>query len=358
MIRFLRDSTLAAVLSFVLVFLVAEVGVRQAEANLPVDPGKWPRIEIAQKLDRLDRAIHRRDRFDVIFVGSSVIAGGIEPVVFTDESGRSAFNAAWAGATARTSAAWVANIIEPLAAPQTIVLGIQTGEMNDNSPKNQITYRKFMRSPGFKQTTESLTARVTSWFERLSYFVKFRFAFRTPTVLFNKDRGALERAKIRKEIGERGRRVEEPISYAFRDKFATNFYDKNLVDLSLDGPEFQSLVDVALEMQDRGVNFVLIGTPVTDDYWSIHDDPAGDEERFRDALQRFQQETGATVIDAIDAFPTSDPFRDPVHLDVEGRIPFSEALAKKWSDISSADSGWFTVHCRGTTVPSCRVRGS
>lgn len=354
--RFFRDSGFATLMAFVLVFAVAEGAVRTIHAGLPVDPGKWPRIEIAQKLDKLDRAIRSGRSFDVVLAGSSVMAGGIDPVVFTRHSDVSSYNAAWAGATGRTSAAWIADIIEPLAHPEIVVLGIQTGELNDNGPKNQITYKAFATSPGYEQTRSSLGGRVTSWFERLSYFFRFRRIFRTPTAVFGKDRAALERTKVRKEVGERGRRVEEPITYVFRDKFAKNFYEKNLVDLHLGGKEYRSLVRLARTLEDRGARLILLGTPVTEDFYSIHDDPAGAKMVFREMLKRFQRDTGATVIEAGDAFPTSAPFRDPVHLDIEGRVAFSKALAETWSKIASHEGGWFTVACRGSSAPVCRTR--
>lgn len=355
--RFFKHSGFATVIAFVLVFALVESAVRTAHANLPVDPGKWPRIEIAQKLDRMDREIsQQREVFDVVFVGSSVMAGGVDPVVFTRASGVSSFNAAWAGATARTSAAWVRNVVHPLAHPDVVVLGIQTGEMNDNGPKNQITYKKFVSAPGYKQTSRAMSARVTEWLEKLSYFVKFRLAFRTPTSVFNKDKGALERAKVRKEIGERGKRVEKPITYKFRKKFEVNFYDKNLLNFQLGGKEYRSLVKLSKALERRGTKLILIGTPVTEDYYPIHDDPRGAKIEFRGTLRRFQRETGSTVIDAIDAFPTSSPFRDPVHLDIEGRKPFSEALAARWSELATTSGGWYRMSCKGSVSPSCELR--
>lgn len=355
--NFMRSSGIVSLLSFLLVLGGTEVGVRQLSAGLPVDPGKWPRIEIAQKLDRLDREIRRGEDFEVVFVGSSVMAGGVDPVQFTNASGVSSYNAAWAGGTGRTSAMWALDVVEPLAEPEVILLGVQSGELNDNGPKNQITHRKFIESPGYQQTTTNLARRFEGKISKISDLIRYRLAFRTPTVLFKKDRKALQAVEARKEIGARGRRVEEPVKYRFNLKFQTGFPEKNLANLSYGGREYRAIVRLHNELADRGVKLVVMVTAVTDDYYTIHADPEGDKRRFHKLIERFHRETGATVIDASDAFPSWKPFRDPVHLDVEGRRAMSHALAKRWKRIANAESGWFEVTCSGSEEePTCRLR--
>lgn len=355
----MRNSGFATFFGFLLVFLLMEATVRQVRANLPVDPGKWPRIEIAQKLDQMDREVARGRNFQVVFLGSSVVAGSIDPVAFTKSSRKSSFNAGFAGSAARVSAAWGRDVVEPLLHPQVFVLGVQSGELNDNGPKNQITYRKFMTSPGYKQTTSDFARRVEGWLSRLSDFLRYRLAFRTPTSLFGKDKAALEATEVRKEVGARGRRVEEPIEYRIREKFREGFFAKNLVDLSFGGREYRSLVRLHKQLEERGVELVLMSTPVTEDYYQMHEDPEGDRAAFERLLDRFQRDTGATVIDATDAFPSSAPFRDPVHLDVEAREPFSAALGESWEEITSSSSGSrFEVKCEGEAAPRCRVEAA
>jgi hypothetical protein len=355
--RFLRNSGFATLFGFLLVFLLMEATVRQVRADLPVDPGKWPRIEIAQKLDKMDREVSRGRNFEVVFLGSSAVAGSVDPVQFTKASHVSSFNAAFAASAARVSAAWGRDVVEPLLHPQVFVVGVQSGEVNDNGPKNQITYRKFMSSPGYKQTTSDFVLQVEGWLEKLSHFLRYRLAFRTPATLFGKDKAALKATEVRKEVGARGRRVEEPVEYRVREKFREGFFAKNLADLSFGGKEYRSLVRLHRQLKTRGVELVLMSTPVTEDYYQMHEDPEGDRAAFERLLDRFQRDTGATVIDAANAFPTSAPFRDPVHLDVEARGPFSAALGARWEEIVSSSGRRFEVRCRGEVAIECRVEG-
>lgn len=356
--NFMRSSGLVTLFSFLLVFGTTEVGVRKISTALPVDPGKWPRIEIAQKLDRMDREIRRGQDFEVVFVGSSVMAGGVDPVQFTNASGVSSYNAAWAGGTGRTNAMWTLDVVEPLAEPEVVVLGVQSGELNDNGPKNQITYRKFIGSPGYQQTTDNLARRFEGEISKISDLIRYRLVFRTPSVLLKNEREALRAVEARKQIGARGRRVEEPVKYRFNLKFQTGFPEKNLADLSYGGKEYRAIVRLHNRLQQRGVKLVLMITAVTDDYYSIHADPEGDRKRFHDLIRRFQRETGATVIDAADAFPSWKPFRDPVHLDIEGRRAMSHALAQGWDRIASAGAEWLEVSCGGSELePTCSVKG-
>jgi hypothetical protein len=353
--KFMRSSWMATLCGFVMVFVLVEAITSQVRAGLPVAPGKWPRTEIAQKLDRMDRAISRGHRFDVVFAGSSVMAGGVDPVAFTKASGESSYNAAWAGATARTSVLWLRDVIEPLAAPKVVVLGLQSGELNDNAPKSTRTYRKFVKAPGYKQMTSLLRRQPERWLEKVSNFFRYRIAFRSPANLFRKDRAALKDAWARKTIGPRGIRDEEPTGYHFRDKFRRKFYDNNLVNLSFGGKEYRAVARLNRQFARLGVKLIFMATPVTADYYSIHDSPQRDRARYRSLVERFHKETGGTVIDAADAFPTSTPFRDPIHLDIDARAELAEALAEKWPKISTACKEWFKVKCKGNADPECRV---
>lgn len=352
----MRASGIISLLSFLLVLAGIDVRVPQPDVGLPVDPAKWPRIEIAQKLDRMDREIGRGEAFEVVFVGSSTMAGGVDPVHFTRASGVSSYNAAWAGATGRTSAMWTLDVVEPLAEPDVIVLGVQSGELNDNGPKLQITHRKFVESSGYRQARTILARRSEEKISNLAEWIRYRLSTRKPTASFKSDRKALRAVDPRKEIGARGRRVDEPVNYRFNLKFQTGFPAKNLAELSYGGPEYRAIVRLHNELADRGVELVVMVTAVTQDYYAVHSDPAGDKRRFHELIRRFRRETGATVIDASGAFPSSEVFRDPVHLDLEGRLALSHALGRRWDAIARADSGWFRVTCGGSPEqPSCRI---
>lgn len=355
MARFVKSSRLATFLSFILVLMGVEAAVQQVRADLPVDPDKWPRTEIAQKLNQLDRAIKKGRRFDVVFAGSSVMAGGVDPIAFSKASGVSSYNAAWAGATSRTSAMWIHDVVDTLVHPEVVVLGLQTGELNDNGPKNQRGFRKFKSAPGYRQAIRKMFMdNVFRWLEEISTSFKYRLAFREPRN-FARDKAALKRTRVRKRIGARGRRVEDPTGYHFRDKFKNNFYENNLVRLAFGGREYRAARRLHGQLAESGAQLILMATPVTKDYWRMHDHPKRDKRALRALFRRFQNQTGGTVIDVIDAFPTSVPFRDPVHLDIDARKELARTLADGWQRIAASRGGWFEVKCRGNLRPQCRL---
>lgn len=348
-------STYLSFFSFALVLALLEVSARLAAPGLPVDPGKWPRAEIAQKLDQIHGMTDDGQMADVIFVGSSMMAGGIDPVAFTKRSDVTSYNAGFAGPSTRTVTPWTVDILEPLLDPEVVVIGVQTRELNDNAPKGQTMYDKFINSPGYKQASASAANRLEGELEGWSFFLRYRRAFRRPADLFSSDKAALAEAKVRKTIGPRGTRVEESVQYRATDKFVTTLYDKMLVDFAVGGVEYDALIELHNDLEERGVRLVVVSMPVTSDYDAIHADPVGDVKAYHDLLDRFQEQTGDTIIDAEDGFPTSAAFREPIHLDIEGRAAFGLALADAWDDIMASEGGRWRLACDGSEAPTCEL---
>src|SRR3954454_25119735 len=97
-----RRNSGAVMFSFAFVVVAIEVVARMMAPDLPVDPGEWPRVEIAQKLEQMRSYADEGKPVDVVFAGSSMMASGIDPVAFTGASGESSYNAGFAGPSART----------------------------------------------------------------------------------------------------------------------------------------------------------------------------------------------------------------------------------------------------------------
>lgn len=342
-----------------MMLIVVELAARMIAPSLEVDPGKWPRIEIAQKLDQIEDLANKGRKVEVLFAGSSMMAGGVDPVAFTEASGRTSYNAAFAGPSMRTITPWVLDVVEPLLRPEIVVVGIQSRELSDNGPKNIVMYEKFVGSPGYKQTKGAITNRLEGDLEELSHFLKYRRALRTPSRLFASDEAseaALADANVRQVIGERGTRVEDPVDYRSPAKLITGLYEKTLVDFSVGGPEYDALVKLERELDAQGVQLVLLNMPVTDDYWGAHADPEGDRAAYHALIEDFVADTGVTLIDAEDGFGSSVAFRDPVHLDIEGRRALAVALADSWERIAAGRGAGFDLSCDGAAEPDCRLR--
>ena len=353
--RKINKSGYVSFFSFALVLALLEVSARLAAPSLPVDPGKWPRAEIAQKLDQIHDMVSDRETAEVVFVGSSMMAGGIDPVAFTESSGVTSYNAGFAGPTIRTITPWTVDIVEPLLHPKVVVVGMQSREMNDNAPKGETMYDKFITSPGYKQAASSVANRFEGELEALSFFLRYRRAFRRPADLFSSDAAALEDAKVRKEIGPRGSRIEDAGTYRAADKFINTLYRKMLIDFTVGGVEYDALVQLHEDLEARGVRLVVLSMPVTDDYAPIHADPVGDMAAYHEVLDRFASETGVTIIDAEDAFPNPEVFREPIHLDIEARASFARGIAEAWPSVMESEGGRWRVECDDSEAPTCEV---
>lgn len=353
-----RSSGYVTACSFTAILVAVELASRMIAPSLPVDPGKWPRIEIASKLEQIRELANNDKKIEVLFAGSSMMAGGIDPVAFTEASGKTSYNAAFAGPSMRTITPWVLDVVEPLLRPDVVVLGIQSRELSDNGPKNQVMYEKFVKSPGYKQTKGTVASRLEGDLEQLSYFLRYRRALREPSRLFATDEAsqkALAEADLRQVIGPRGMRMEEPSDYKRPAKLIRGLYEKTLIDFAVGGSEYEALQALAAGLEDEGVELVLLNMPVTEDYWGAHGDPEGDRAAYHDLMDTFVAEMGVTLIDAEDGFPSSEPFRDPVHLDIEGRQAMAVALADAWDQITGGP-GAFALSCDGSAEPSCTLR--
>ena len=353
--RKINTSGYVSFFSFALVLALLEVSARLAAPSLPVDPGKWPRAEIAQKLDQIDDMLSDGETAEVLFVGSSQIAGGINPVLFTESSGVTSYNAGFGGPATRTLRAWTTDILEPLLHPKVVVLGIQSRDVNDNAPKGEDIYNKFITSPGYKQAASSVTNRLEGQLEALSFFLRYRRAFRSPADLFSSDAAALEDAKVSKELGPRGKRIDHRGTYRATDRFLSTLYRKTLIDFSVGGVEYDALLQLHEDLEARGVRLVVMSMPVTADYDLVHADPAGAMAAYHELLDRFASETGVTVINAEDAFLNPEVFRDPVHLDVDARDSFARTLADAWPSLMESEGDRWRVVCDESEAPTCEI---
>ncbi|HEX2196807.1 MAG TPA: SGNH/GDSL hydrolase family protein [Actinomycetota bacterium] len=346
-------SRLGSLSGFVGVMVAVELFARSVSPSLPVDPGKWPRIEIAQKLDQMRRYVEDGEDFSVAFVGSSMVADGLDPVAFTKRSGIRAYNAAFAGPSMRTITPWTLDIAEPMLQPDAIVLGIQSRELSDNGPKNLKMFESFMASPGYRQTTSNLALRFAGVLERVSYFMRYRRAFREPSQLLDADgRAALQEARVRQQLGPLGKRIQKDVAYEDSEHFRTALYEKMLYDFEVGGPEYAALKKLAAELKDRDVRLIVLGMPVTDGYWAAHRRPDA-REAYHHLLERFLDEAGVTFVDAEDALPP-ETFRNPMHLDIEARRWLARALGASWDELTAPRPGRFSVRCV-VTQGFCRV---
>lgn len=351
-------SRYASFAGFFSVLLAVEMASRLIAPSLPIDPGKWPRVEIAQKLEQMRSLSENGEQVDVLFVGSSMMAGGIDPVRFTEASGISSYNAAFAGPSLRSVTPWTLDIVVPLLEPEVVVVGVQSRELSDNAIKNIKFLETFLASPGYRETASTIAARVGGRLERLSAFLKNRRVLREPSQLLETDLGdPLAGVEVRRTLGPRGRRDDGPATYHGGKFFRRTLYEKTLKDFEIGGPELAALRELEEGLSERGIRLVLLSTPVTEDYWASHEDPVGDRLEYWRVIGDFAETHGLTLIAADSAFPDKEQqFRDPIHLDLDARGALAEALGRHWDEILARGSSKISeASCTPGLSSTCSV---
>jgi hypothetical protein len=312
---------------------------------------------MSAKYDQMTSLSEHGHSVPVVFAGSSMMASGIDPNAFTARAGIDSYNAAVAGPGMTGLRPWVRDLTQPLLSADTVVLGIQSRELNDEERVIAHFHDVLMRSPGFDLATpRSIADHVETWLDRSSAFFRNRRAFRTPVTLFEQRVGQRSHS-----VGRRGVRRQEDRFYRHRLKLdgreagvpARNPGPRDLAPpdaFSIGGSQLDALEALASELARRDVRLVVIAMPVTRDY-RLSFPPI--RRRFFTALGELSDKHGITVIDAQDAFPWFGPFRDPIHLDVEGRSALSDALGRDWTRLDGR-RGYFRVVC--DQKPRCGLR--
>jgi hypothetical protein len=337
---------------FLAVVIGAEVAARSWLPAIPPDAHTWPRAEIGQKLEQIDAYEERGETVDVLFVGSSQMAASTNPQLFTEQTGLSSYNAAFAGPSMRTVGRWLLDVVEPKLNPDVVVVGIASRDSNDRSRKNKKVHQAFLNSPGYRQETASLASQFEGWLEDVSVFMRYRRLMREPATFLERTDDDLGEQRIRKQIGERGLRLEEPVDYRFRVASQLSLSRGTLGNFQTGGREYTAVVEMHDVLEERGVEMVLLNMPLTADYLGAHQD-VDEMTSYREFLADIAQTTGVAFVDAERAFDTPKAFRDLLHLDVEGRDAFTRALADSWEDIS--DGAHLLMECNNKRTPECEL---
>jgi hypothetical protein len=345
-------SAVVTLVGFLTVVIGAEVAARVWLPAIPPDTHTWPRAEIGQKLEQIDDYEERGEAIEVLFVGSSQMAASTNPQLFTEQTGLSGYNAAFAGPSMSTVGRWLLDIVEPKLTPDVVVVGIASRDSNDRSRKNNKVHRAFLNSPGYRQESANLASQFEGWLEDVSVFMRYRRLMREPATFLERTDDELGQQRIRKQIGERGLRLEEPVDYRFRPSSQRSLSRGTLGNFHTGGREYRAVVEMHDVLEERGVEMVLVNMPLTADYLGAHED--GDEmTSYREFLADIVAATGVSYVDAERAFDTSKAFRDLLHLDVEGRDAFTGALADSWDAIS--DGAHLLMKCNNKRTPECEL---
>ena len=300
-----------------LIFIVAfELALRAAEDQLPPIE-RWPTSQISAKMDQMEQLLSDGEQIDVVFVGSSVVEEGIDPVTFNSVSNRTAYNAALGAASMRSLEGFVTEVVVPLTQPDTIVIGVTARDLNDRGISQADFFDRLSGSHGMlmARTPQNPLEWVENWLFRHLAIFRLRPLLRDPARLFAAASGTDDQPELDSpEPGPFGSdRTYEGEPYDNSAAWGQPWVARQVNNFSMGGTELESLRRLLSEMREEGVRVVVVNMPVSDDFADYLPDPSRDMATFDRLLETTAREYDATYLDAQDLFSVED-FRDPAHL--------------------------------------------
>jgi hypothetical protein len=304
----------------VLLVLLAELAIRAAEPKLQ-DPLLWPGWEAQNKVVAMDR-LGGRGGASVAFVGSSMVQAGLNAEIATRqlEGKRPAFNAALNGSDMRATDIWTREVVVPRLRPDVVVVGFNSGELNDHWNEPDSLYARLIESPYGKRAAGEggVLAQIDAWLIDRSSLVRHRTVLRNPVDAFTRDR-----AQRRLRVDPLGRFLalenfqQRPYTSGLSKQLGA--WDEVFRNYRPGGLQFDALRRLVRDLTSRGIKVVLVRMPVTKDIIPLHPTGAADREAFGRALESFASSHPVAFLDgeATINYDTAQ-FVDPLHLNTTG----------------------------------------
>jgi lysophospholipase L1-like esterase len=320
----------------VVVVAGAELGARALAPYLD-EPLVWGDRATQVKAAQIDA----RGCADVVVVGNSMARDGIQPTVLGDELGVEAYNAALDAAGPTLVDRWLSDEVVPGLDPTTVVLAVSSIDLNGGSAAAAAAAESYDSSI---MGRDDLVGRLGAWATEHSDLVRYRTELRQPTVVWD----ALGRARrdepaehtsvagIPGIIGPDGEGLSRrTLTFTGESVSAAFARDQLLNDFSIGSAQVQSTRELLTDLDDDGIDVVVVILPVTDEYVELHPHGADDVEAFLGAIDDVATDTGVRVVDLHDASYDHDLFADTHHLTAAGGERLSPELADALGDVEA-----------------------
>jgi hypothetical protein len=318
-----RRRRIGTAIPLVIVFvLLAELVVRAAAPKLR-DPLLWPDWEAQHKVAAMD-ALGAKGGASVVFVGSSMVNAGYDPGLATEllKAKRPAFNAALNGSDLRMTDLWTRKVVVPRLHPKIVVVGFNSGELNDHWQNAAGVYSRMLQSKYGKRVAGAggLLARIDASLIERSYLMRYRSVLRSPVDAFI----GHDRAQDTQAVDPLGRLLaltsfqHRPYSPGLSRQLG--IWDTVFRNYRPGGKQFTALDHLVKDLTSQGIRVVLVRMPVTKDIIPLHPQGQADRDRFARAIAAFVAGHPVTFINAEAVIGSSTTlFVDPLHLNDEGK---------------------------------------
>jgi len=311
------------VLIALVTLLTAEVAARAAEPLLET-PLRWPTAQIAQKADQIKQLAAEGASIDVVFLGSSVVALGIDPIEFNEADGLVAYNAGLNGAAVSGLERWAFDVVLPQLQPTVVVIGLTTRDLNDHGRLSADFLQSMEIADGWKDFEErNPFERFIDAVQDSSALVRIRPLLRTPaTTVRHALRGNGDPGLEAGPFGSEG----EPSTIPYDAEAWTSLWAiDHLNDYSMGGQELAALDQLLTRLNSEGFEVVLAEMPVLPEYIAVQPGGAEALAEFRQAVQEIASAHDVEFLSPESDFGPND-FRDPAHLNLAASGEFAASL--------------------------------
>jgi hypothetical protein len=322
-----RKSIIGALIA-VAVLASAELAAQAAESSLP-QPDSWPSPETAAKVDQMQEIVEETEPITTVFLGSSVVAEGVDPGTFSAVSNTTAYNAALSAASPRSLAVWAEDLVIPLTQPRVAILGLISRDLNENGISQIEFFERVTSAPAMIDLGKPDNPMEVAEKWLLDHFALFRLRplLRDPGMLMIRllgDDPPTDDDVIVGPLGADTSSGDQPYSDLARWRAA--WTSRHLNDFSIGDTETEALRSLLQSLESAGTEVWLVNMPVTEDYLATVPDGRRRQSEFSDLLQNVAAELDISFIDVSEAYEKSR-FRDPAHLTSEAARDLAALLA-------------------------------
>jgi hypothetical protein len=314
--------------------LAAELVARILEPILP-PPDRWPTDETQAKFDQMATLAALPDPIDVVFLGSSIVVEGIDPLTFNEEEGDlTSYNAALSAASVRSLEPWTLEVVLPLLDPRFLVIGLTTRDVNDGGLGQREFYERITASEGLRDLeSDSLIQRVLTRIQESSALLRLRPLLRKPGTAIlallgrqENDGSPLPGPFGSEPLEEQG--SEYDASADWRRFWST----RQINDYDIGGVELAALERLVASAESQGREVVLVEMPIHPDYLAVQ--PGGEPAvaQLHEVLMELALRNDAELLQFHGEFGPED-FRDPAHLNPQAATQLASMLARELTNL-------------------------
>ncbi len=313
---------------FIAVLVLSELAARVLAGGLP-NPD-WNFAQTDRKVAEMEAMAAAGETTDVVLIGNSSVNAAFVARDLEERSGLGTFfNAGLDGSSMRQTEDWTLNVVVPLIAPETVVIGLTSRDLNDGSSSNAEVFDRYLNSRGRatflgEETTGQKVQRALS---EVSALVKISPFLRDPASLVT---------QYNPDGPDTGEFVLPGEDYNPRPLDVTRTRERALNDYALGGVELAALGRLVQQLESQGIEVVVAEMPyVAEDYLDLHPNGVTDYNAYRQLVAAFTAEKGLTYIDLTDHPWTTAEFYDFLHVNSAGIAIVNAMLA----DALAANAG-------------------